>query len=485
MKKSIEIIAHSYILHVYRAIGTLALLILSLFPGRAGNEKIDKATLDKRINDLIKKYNIPDAELAVIRNDSVIYLFTENPANADRNYLIGSCSKSFTALSVMILAERGKIDIDKPVRAYLPWFVLKDTINSDRIKVRHLLNQTSGIGSQYGFFDYPVNDFSIYKIKLIKHLSHIVLINQPGTGFCYSNLNYLLLGLIAEAVAREKYTDFLSDYVFPEIGMKMSYAGFNDELLKRTIQPYQYLIFNIPFKSKIYPHSDYAAGYGYISSNATDLCNYLKFMINKGVATNGDTLISSEGYNNLVTPVKGNYAMGWMRMNYNKKDMVIHTGLDENYSAILSICPEDGLGIVAVCNVNSLEFCSMAQTSVMDMMEGKPFFNHLSFELILRWLTGFFTILAIILSVLNMLRWKKYYYKIGFIFKPLPLLRLICGIGLSAAGIILVRKYYSISIFSVFNFQPDIVLGFTLILIFGIMSSFTRYFGTYSKSSSS
>lgn len=382
----------------------------------------------------------------------------------------------------MLLAEKGKIDIDKPVRDYLPWFALKDTINIDRIKVRHLLNQTSGIGSQYGFFDYPVNDFSIYKIKLVEHLSHIVLRSQPGTRFCYSNLNYLLLGLIAEAVAKEKYTDFLSDRVFPEIGMKMSYAGFNDDLLRGTIQPYQYLIFNIPFKSKIFPHSDYAAGYGYISSNTMDLCNYLKFMINKGVATNGDTLISSESYNNLVTPVKGNYAMGWIRMNYNKKDIIIHTGLDENYSAILSICPEYGLGIVAVCNVNSLEFCSMAQTSVMDILGGKPSPNQHSFELILRRLTGFFAILAISLSVLNLFRWKKYYYKIGFIFKPLPLLRLICGIGLSVAGIILVRKYYTISIFSVFNFQPDIVLGFILILIFGIVSSFTRYFGTYSKS---
>jgi len=77
----------TYIFHFYRAIATLVLLILALFPGRAGNEKIDKAKLDKRINDLVGKYNIPDAELAVIRNDSVIYKFTKNPTNADRNYI--------------------------------------------------------------------------------------------------------------------------------------------------------------------------------------------------------------------------------------------------------------------------------------------------------------------------------------------------------------------------------------------------------------
>ena len=153
----------------------------------------------------------------------------------------------------------------------------------------------------------------LYKSKLIEHLRKVELISKPGEGFCYSNLNYLLLGLIVEEVTNQKYTQFLSENVFAKVGMKMSYAGFNDDLLKNTLQPYQYLIFNKPHKTKIYPHSDYAAAYGYVSSNVTDLCNYLTFMINRGVTSDGDTLIAENSYNNLITPAKGNYAMGWIR----------------------------------------------------------------------------------------------------------------------------------------------------------------------------
>ena len=470
-----------FIIHIYRTLAIVSLLIIAIPSGRAQEEKIDPEKLDSRIHELIQKYNIPDADVIVIRNDSVIYRFSKNSVNANKNYLIGSCSKSFTALSILILSENGKIDIDKPVKTYIPWFELKDIQETERITVRHLLNQTSGIGSQYGFFDYPVNDFSLYKSKLTEHLRKVELVNKPGEGFCYSNLNYLLLGFIMEEVTDQKYIQFLSENVFAKIGMNRSYAGFNEDLLRNTLQPYQYLIFNKPHKTKIYPHSDYAAAYGNLSSNVTDLGYYLTFMINRGVTSEGDTLIAENSYNTLITPVKGNYAMGWMRFMHNKKDMIIHTGLDENYSAIMAVCPKERLGIAVLSNINSLQFCSLAHSSVMDMLENKPFPDQFSFELILRWLPGSLAVLSLALLLFNLYRWKKYSMKVGIIIKTLPILRLIIGIGLSFAGILLVQKYYSISIFSVINYQPDIVMSFILILIFGSLSSIVRHLGTYSR----
>ena len=469
------------LINIYRTLAIVSFLIIAIPSGIAQEEKVDHEKLDSRIHELIQKYNIPDADVIVIRNDSVIYRFSKNPVNANKNYLIGSCSKSFTALSVMILSENGQIDIDKPVKTYIPWFELKDIQETERITVRHLLNQTSGIGSQYGFFDYPVNDFSLYKSKLTEHLRKVELVNKPGEGFCYSNLNYLLLGFIMEEVTDQKYIQFLSENVFSKIGMNRSYAGFNEDLLKNTLQPYQYLIFNKPHKTKIYPHSDYAAAYGNLSSNAMDLGYYLTFMINRGVTSEGDTLIAENSYNTLINPVKGNYAMGWMRFMHNKKDMIIHTGLDENYSAIMAVCLKERLGIAVLSNINSLQFCSLAQSSVMDMLENNPFPDQFSFELILRWLPGSLAVLSLSLLLFNLYRWKKYSMKVGIIIKTLPILRLIIGIGLSFAGILLVQKYYSISIFSVIDYQPDIVMSFILIFIFGSLSSIVRHLGTYSR----
>ncbi len=468
-------------IHLYRALALVSLLIPAISSVRGQEEKIVTQKLDSRIHELIKKYSIPDADVRVIKNDSVIYRYSKNSVNANKNYLIGSCSKSFTSLSVMILSEKGRIDIDKPVRAYLPWFELKDIHETELVTVRNLLNHTSGIGSQYGFFDYPENDLSLYKSKLTEHLRSVVLINKPGEGFCYSNLNYLLLGLIVEEVTNQKYTQFLSENVFAKIGMNKSFAGFNEDLQRNTIQSYQYMIFNIPHKTKIYPHSDYAAAYGYLSSNVTDLCNYLTFMLNRGVTPGGDTLIGENSYNNLITPAKGNYAMGWMRFNNNKKDIIIHTGLDENYSAIMAASPEDRIGIVVLSNINSLQFCSLVYESVMDNLENKPFTQQFSFEIFLRWLPGSLAVLTLILLIFNLYRWNKYSMKIGIILKPLPIIRLIIGIGLSFTGVLLVQKYYSISILSVINYQPDIVMSFIFILLIGSISSIVRYLGTYSK----
>jgi CubicO group peptidase (beta-lactamase class C family) len=455
--------------------------IISITSLNAAPADIDSARLNTRIQSLMRKFNIPAAEVAVVRNDSVIYKFISNKADEGRNYLIGSCSKSFTALAVMMLSENGEIDIDRPVKRYLSWFTTGDPGKADSITIRHLLNHTSGIGSQYGFFDYAKGDSSTFRIKLLEHLKKVHLISEPGKEFCYSNLNYLILGLVVESVTKGKYTEYLADNVFAKIGMSRSYAGFSEDILKKNIEPYQYFLFNVPLRSGIYQHSDHTLAYGYISSNAADLTEYLKFFLHQGITKNSDTLIGTRSFKTLTTPPMGNYSMGWVKANYDNINFLGHTGLDENYSSVLAVCPDYNLGIVALCNVNSLEFCSLAQTSVLDMLSDKPFFDPPSMEFILRWLPGTVALLALCLLFFNLRRWSKYAFKTGFILKVFPILRLTFGIVLSLSGIILIHKTYHISVFSVIDFQPDIVYGVILILIFGTLSSFARYFGTYSK----
>ena len=104
--------------------------------------------------------------------------------------------------------------------------------------------------------------------------------------------------------------------------------------------------------------------------------------------------------------------------------MIIHTGLDENYSAIMAVCPKDRLGIVVLSNINSLQFCSLTYESVMDMLENKPFPDQFSFELFLRWLPGSLAVLALVLLLFNLYRWKKYSMKIGIIFKTIAHLKI-------------------------------------------------------------
>jgi len=457
------------------------ILVFCVIAVNAQIGNIDSVKLNVHIKKLMSKYNIPGASIAVLRNDSVVYSYSESKNSDKKNYLIGSCSKSFTALTILMLAEKGTIDLDKPVKSYLPWFTLKDTKNINQITVRHLLNQSSGIGSQYGFFDYKTKDDLVFKSKLTELLATIELVNIPGIAFCYSNLNYLLLGLVVESVTNEKYSTYLTNNLFPRIGMKTTYAGLSAEILQKNSDPYQYYFFNQPFQTKFYPHSDYALAFGYVSSNISDLCVYLSFLMNHGITKNGDTLINAKSYENLVTPVNGYYAMGWGKIKYNGFDMLIHTGLDENYSSVLSFSPESKIGVVVLSNINSLEFCSLAQSSIIDMLAQKSFFQPFSMELALRWIPDSLAIFTLLLLFLNFYRWKKYGLNMGFLFKVTATLRLILGIALSLLCIWLIQKTYGISILAVINFEPDIVWGVLLIAFFGTLSSFARYFGTYAK----
>ena len=141
----------------------------------------DSIQLTNAIHKLIKKYKTPDCAILVTRNDSVTFQFDNNPGNHNKNYYIGSCSKSFTALALLQLVDAGKVVLDTPITNYLPWFRLKDSNQSKKISVRHLLNQTSGFKTADGFIDFETSDQILYERKLATWLQHRELKSAPGT----------------------------------------------------------------------------------------------------------------------------------------------------------------------------------------------------------------------------------------------------------------------------------------------------------------
>jgi len=127
---------------------------------------VDAIQLRASLNKLIEKYKIPDAAFAITQNDTVIFTFDKNIENKNKNYYIGSCSKSFVALAILQLVDKGEIKLDSPVKTYLPWLTLKSSEQSNDITVRNLLNQTSGLKTKDGFFDYETNNQTIFKKNL-------------------------------------------------------------------------------------------------------------------------------------------------------------------------------------------------------------------------------------------------------------------------------------------------------------------------------
>jgi CubicO group peptidase (beta-lactamase class C family) len=458
-------------------------IILSLLCVAARTQSIfaDTNMLKTKIEGLAKKYNVPGAAVIVTQNGASVFSYEKQKGNLAANYLIGSCTKSFTALAILQLAQRNMLHLDSPVVKYLSWFSLQDAVQSKKITVRHLLNQTGGIKRGYGYFDYTTTDEKKYIEELSKYLHQIELSAAPGATFNYSNLNYLLLGLIVNATAGKTYSQFVTENIFNRVNMPGSRAAFSGTQAAGTIQPYHYLFFNTPFKTGTYTYSDFAVPYGHISSNATDLTRYVNSILNNGITINGDTLLAAPNYTQLITPALDGYAMGWTKNNYHGTDFINHLGLNENFSSGILVCPSKKIGMVVLSNVNSFEFCNEVQYLILSDAINKPYTPAASVELMRRKGIAIAVSVLFIGLLINFFRWKKYRYRFGVVSKFLPVARLSVGIVLSLAGLIILPKMNDITLKPLINHQPDFGYGLIGVAIIGVASAVLRYAGTFGK----
>ena len=154
---------------------------------------------------------IPGLSLGIVREGRTVH--QQGFGEADESgrdvtpqtpFIIGSLSKSFTAVAIMQLVEAGQVDLDAPVREYLSWFKVSDAAASEEITVRQLLNHTSGISAKTGKAAQGNGDLSNEALESAVRSSTTAELSEPvGSTFQYSTINYAVLGLIVQEVSGE------------------------------------------------------------------------------------------------------------------------------------------------------------------------------------------------------------------------------------------------------------------------------------------
>jgi CubicO group peptidase (beta-lactamase class C family) len=154
--------------------------------------------IDDYIQSEMQKAHIPGLALVIVQGDQVVHSRgfgiaspEGRPVTPRTPFIIGSLSKSFTALAILQLAEAGKIDLDAPVQRYLPWFQGADAAVSRSITVRHLLNQTGGFpesAGQRSLADGYSGDDALE--REVRSYQDIQLSPPLGSVMRYSNANY-------------------------------------------------------------------------------------------------------------------------------------------------------------------------------------------------------------------------------------------------------------------------------------------------------
>jgi CubicO group peptidase (beta-lactamase class C family) len=220
----------------------------SAAPGRAAHQTREQEQIDAYIHARMQAAHIPGLALGVVRGKEVVYLKGYGIAGPDGRsvtpqtpFILGSTSKSFTALAIMQLVEAGKIELDAPVTKYLPWFRTADEAASARITVRSLLNQNSGLPVYEGRQGFSENDQSDTALENgIRQLAGVRLNHPPGQAYEYANENYAILGLIIQAVSASSYEEYIQSQIFGPLHMRHSAASIADPAAKDLASGYRY-----------------------------------------------------------------------------------------------------------------------------------------------------------------------------------------------------------------------------------------------------
>jgi CubicO group peptidase (beta-lactamase class C family) len=312
---------------------------------------IDDKKIDEMVEDGMRNYNIPGLSLGIIKGKQLVYLKGYGVADDSGRlitpqtpFILGSVSKSFTALAIMQLVEQGKIDLDAGVQNYLPWLRLEDPAGARPVTVRDLLNQTSGISSYDGRKIINGGNHSLEEV--VRKQSNLKLSKPVGTTFQYSNTNYIILGEIVQRVSGLTYEQYIEDFIFNPLDMKNSFTRKSKAMENGLTSGYQSVFGRMVSTNPGVRQSNVPAGY--LISSAEDMTHYLVSQINGGNYQN-DSLLSSEGMKFMH---KGSavfsYGMGWFTVPH----MISHGGDTENFHSDVIILPANGWGLVILMNTN-------------------------------------------------------------------------------------------------------------------------------------
>ncbi len=318
------------------------LLINMISLPSATSVEINFSTLDSVIEAQMTKHSLPGVALAVIEKDQVVYLKgygvdgNGDPVTPQTQMLIGSQSKSFTALAIAQLVEQGKLDLNTPVKMYIPWFRVADETASSQITINHLLHHTSGL-SDSGFSVLIPNDAT--PEQAVRSLAKAKITAPVGVKHQYFNMGYSVLSYLVELASGKTYAEYVRENILLPLGMNSSSA---DTTTYRDIPRGYSRVFSFPI-----PMSEdipiYGAGEGFIISTVEDMAKYAAAFLN------GDSgLVSKEMMNRILTPGPGSYGMGWYIFDSGAK--IVHGGANQTFRTEVNIYPNSERAFVLLTN---------------------------------------------------------------------------------------------------------------------------------------
>ncbi|HEY4209783.1 MAG TPA: serine hydrolase domain-containing protein, partial [Puia sp.] len=323
-------------------------------------EEALRAKLDSVLTRVCQVYDLPGLAVGVIKGDQVVYargfglrkLGTSDSVSSQSSFHMASVSKSFVAMAILQLVEKGQVSLDSPLVRYIPYFTMADH-RYTKITVRQMLTHTSGFPDikDYGW-DKPQYDDGALERYIRDSVSHCTLLSDPGIKFAYSNMAYDVLAGVVAAVSGTTFETYMKMHLFDPCKMRNSTFTVKDVLPGLATSPHV-LGNSCHFEvSDVYPYNRCHAGSSTLHSNVEDMLDW-ELMILRG----GEGVLSPGSLTMMLTPqfkFDSNSAVGLGLFidTWNHKKLVSHSGSDVGYSCYVGMIPEDSVGIVFMSNLH-------------------------------------------------------------------------------------------------------------------------------------
>ena len=377
------------------------LLIYCLMTIATFAQKI-KLSVDKKFTGLdtafarvLKDWHAAGFAVAVVLKDKVVYAEgfgyrdyeKKIPVTPNTLFAIGSCTKAFTASLIGMLNKEGKIDLDKPVRNYMPDLKFYNNEMNDHITLRDMMCHRTGL---------PRHDISWYLFPSHSRDSLLTRIQymEPSAGlrekWQYNNFMFMTLGAIVEKITGKAWEENIREKLFTPLGMTNSdvsladWTKSNEESLGYEVEKDSII--------KKQDHYDIAAmsPAGSINSSVNDMAKWVSLWIHGG-KLNGKEFLPPDFVTDAITvqmaaggglPDKdmpdlyfSGYGFGWFLSSYRGHYRVEHGGNIDGFSASTCFYPTDSIGIIVLSNQNGSSVPSVVRNLMADRMLGLKYYD--------------------------------------------------------------------------------------------------------------
>ena len=340
--------------------------------------------LDRLPADL-ERWHAPGVELAAVRGGETILaagygsadLESASPATAGTLFHHGSCGKAYTALLAALLEDDGLLDLDAPVRTYIPELRLPDPVIAERATLRDLLSHRSGLARHDMAW---ILNPSWSRQNIVERLAHLPLHGDLRAQMNYSNFGYALAGISIERAAGTSYEEQLRHRVFEPAGLTRTVSsseigGVTDDVAA------PYVVRDGQAIRTEWRDMPTMAAAGGVISCAEDSVRWLQLQLGHGPI---DVDIVRRTHH-LHTPVAAElttalpdmhiygYALGWMVASLRGHRVLWHSGGIDGFTTYVLLLPDDDIGVVASVNLHLTQNLPLALVLDMaDALLGEP-----------------------------------------------------------------------------------------------------------------